>query len=207
MPGRPSVLAGLPVKPFASSKQRLAPHLTPVQRRDLSSQMAAHTLGCLQAAGLEVVVLAADEDGAAWATAAGCRYHLDSDEGGLNGAAAALAAEATASNAAWMICHADLPLLMAADLQPAVAALTRGTPVIAPSSDGGTSLLGSWEVGFSFAYGPGSFTRHLRILAEDDPAIMTSPGLAIDIDTPADLRTASRKVPWLAQFADTLPAL
>ena len=101
--------------------------------------------------------------------------------GGLDGAAGAVVA---ASRRSWAVLHADLPLLRPEDL---VAVWEADAPaVLAPSRDGGTSLFcGSGPMRFS--YGPGSFPRHLA--RAPDAAIVSRPGLALDLDTPADLAT------------------
>jgi 2-phospho-L-lactate guanylyltransferase (CobY/MobA/RfbA family) len=62
--------------------------------------------------------------------------------------------------------------------------------VLAPSSDGGTSLIGG--VGqFDFAFGPESFHRHLARLAERTVNILTTVGTLLDLDKPADLEAAA----------------
>jgi 2-phospho-L-lactate guanylyltransferase (CobY/MobA/RfbA family) len=61
--------------------------------------------------------------------------------------------------------------------------------VIAPSADGGTSVLGG-QGDARFGYGPGSFHLHLRRFPEAE--IVTRPGLLHDVDSPADLESARR---------------
>ncbi|NND85055.1 MAG: hypothetical protein HKN46_07900, partial [Acidimicrobiia bacterium] len=73
--------------------------------------------------------------------------------------------------------------LMAEDLEVAVAHLTGHGAVIAPSWDGGTSLLGG-RGERAFSYGRGSFHTHLR--ATPAAKVLVRPGLSLDLDTPAD---------------------
>jgi 2-phospho-L-lactate guanylyltransferase (CobY/MobA/RfbA family) len=86
------------------------------------------------------------------------------------------------------VIHADLPLVTTADLEAVTAPVAAGRDVIAPSSDGGTSVLSSARP-IRFSYGPASFHRHLARL--DDPVIVTRTGLLHDLDTPRDYRSAA----------------
>ena len=196
-----AVVAGVPVKPFQAAKQRLAAVLAPDLRVALSQGLAQRTCQTLVAAGAETVVLAADEDVADWADGLGFEAVLDQGFD-LNQAAAA-ALQSLRKDRSWLICHADLPLLNDAALAPVMAALASGRPVIAPSRDGGTTLLGGSLRRFRFSYGPGSFHGHLRSLAPHDPRIVVDARLAIDLDEPSDLE-AARRVPWIAAMLDTL---
>jgi 2-phospho-L-lactate guanylyltransferase (CobY/MobA/RfbA family) len=56
--------------------------------------------------------------------------------------------------------------------------------VLVPSSDGGTNVIASrgW---FPFAFGPNSFEHHFATVPT--AAVMPSPELSIDIDTPVHL--------------------
>ena len=193
----------MPIKPFASSKQRLGEALSPSLRSTLSEQLGIRTLSTLRAAGIEPLVLAADGAVAAWAEAAGVETITD-QVASLNQAAASALDAAAVRELPWLICHADLPLLSLRALDAAVSILHRGGCVIAPSYDGGTNLLGGSFTTFSFSYGPGSFHRHLRQLTRYHPLITVTPGLALDLDQPADLRAATAKVPWLAHLVNSL---
>ena len=103
----------------------------------------------------------------------------------------------------WGIVFADLPLLEESD----VLALVDGADtdaVVAPSIDGGTNaILGHSPI--DFAYGPGSFARHLhRLRARSPVSVVVRRGLALDLDSPSDLDHAVRMSPWLAsQLTDT----
>lgn len=186
-----TAVVALPLKPFAAAKQRLAAVLSVDQRRSLSMALAGRTADIAIATGATPLVLAADEEVARWAEER--RLAWIPDRGlGLDGAASGAVEWSTERGRPWIICHADLPLLEIADLQAAITPLESGRPVIAPSSDGGTSLIGAHLDRFDFAYGPGSFHRHLARLRATDPLILARIGLSLDVDEPSDLVAAGR---------------
>lgn len=203
MPGY-QVLGAVPIKPFAAAKQRLGAVLSPDLRTSISKELAKRTLRSMRLAGAAPVVLAADDEVAQWGSDSGFEVILDQGSD-LDTAAGEAVAEAGRRGMSWLIIHVDLPLLSPELLRPVVAEIARGGAVIAPSADGGNPLLGSDRALFPFAYGPGSFQRHLRLLADTDPLVLVDPGLAVDLDSPGDLTALRRKVPWLAEMTDTLP--
>ena len=81
------------------------------------------------------------------------------------------------------------PLEVALTRRAVVAVVSGGGWVIAPSADGGTSALGGRGEA-RFAYGRGSFRRHLG--RHPQCQVVTSPGLLHDIDSFADLESARR---------------
>lgn len=180
------MIAIVPVKSFRHGKQRLAPLLTPDQRHDLARDLATHVTSTAERAGMSPLVVTADEDVAQWARASG--HSVLSDPGtGLDDAATTGVDHVVRSGSPWLILHSDLPLLGADDLQALAHVLLGGSPVIAPSSDGGTSAIGSTGP-FRFSFGPGSFHRHLTRL--ETPVVVTRTGLLLDVDTPDDLVAA-----------------
>lgn len=192
------VLAAVPIKRFFVAKRRLAPLLSREERSRLGQDLALHTMATLTAAGADVVALAADEEVAAWARRHGREAMVDRN-GGLDGAASAAASRAAAEDRAWLVVHADLPLLAPPDVRSALEALETGGSPIAPSDDGGTSLIGGTG-GFRFSYGPGSFHRHLPRLP--DPRVIVRRALALDLDGPADYAAARRSAggEWLHRY-------
>ena len=184
------VLAAVPVRQAISPKARLATVLSPRTRRLLSLEMAARVVGAIEEAGARPLVLAADQVVMDWACERGWEG-IEDRAPSLNAAAAGAVAEATRRKVGWMIVHADLPLLTAADLRDSLAAVGSGNWVLAPSSDGGTSLIGgSGDPHFDFAYGEGSFHRHLARLRQRSVKVVSRPGLALDLDRPSDLQAA-----------------
>lgn len=195
------VLAAVPVKRFFVAKRRLAPVLSAEARSRLGQDLALHTMGVVEESGSDVVALAADEKVAAWAREHGWKAMVDRGDG-LDGAASSAAARATTEGRAWLLVHADLPLLGPADVSAAIDALRAGESPIAPSNDGGTSLIGGTGV-FRFSYGRASFHRHLPRLAA--PRVIVRLGLALDLDGPSDY-TAACAAPggeWLRRYPRT----
>lgn len=183
-----NVLIGIPVKPFGVAKQRLSPVLSAGDRSALGKAVAANTAREAARTGAGVAIVTGDTGVARWAHAIGIDVIWETAAAGLDGAARDVVAAAAAQDAAWMVLHADLPLIRAADLQAAIDLWEPGRRVIAPSYDGGTSLLmGSEPVEFSF--GPGSFHRHLQA-AGGAAAVVVRTGLALDLDTPRDFAAA-----------------
>jgi 2-phospho-L-lactate guanylyltransferase len=183
------LLIAIPVKPFGVAKARLDPVLTGVQRSRLGRTIAAHTIEQARATGARVAVVTGDPGVSGWARSTGVEVVAEAPEhgAGLNGAAAAAAARAGRDQSDWLILHADLPLLITADLEAAIDRRRPGRFVIAPSYDGGTSLLlGAGS--FPFSYGQGSFHRHLQAAGGAEVVVRT--GLSLDLDTPRDLAAA-----------------
>lgn len=198
MTSQSGVLAAVPVKRFFVAKRRLSPVLDTASRSRLGRQLAAHTLETVAQTGVGVVALASDAEVAIWARNRGWQAWIDSGNG-LDGAATSAVSEATSRGQAWLIVHADLPLLRPDDITLALEALARGDSPIAPSDDGGTSLIGGTDA-FRFSYGAGSFQRHLARL--ESPRVLVRLGLALDLDSPSDWVAASSapRGAWLRRY-------
>ncbi len=152
--------------------------------------MAARVLTAISDSGARPLILAADPRVMDWAEQEGWEAVLDR-EPSLNAAARGAVHRAWERNMAWMVVHADLPLVTRADMVGAVEAVGSRSWVLSPSSDGGTSLVGgSGRADLRFAYGRGSFHRHLGRLRNRSPRVLFRPGLALDLDRPSDLRAA-----------------
>jgi len=192
-------IVAIPVKPFDAAKKRLSGVLTTEARQALSVELARRTANAAIAAGAAPLILSADEVVSEWATSQ--RYDVLLDEGSSLDEAAH-AATLFAKNEPWLICHADLPLLRAEDLARAVELMAQGSWMLAPSSDGGTSLIGG--IGrFGFSFGPASFHRHLARLSHRPVRVMTSLGTLLDLDVPGDFSAAAAhpRGAWLNSVA------
>lgn len=156
------------------------------------------TVTVAEETGLIPLIVAGDPAVTEWALLSGIPSIPDSGEG-LNHAAALGVDWAELSSAHWMILHSDLPLLTTGDLRTAEGLLEQGRSVLAPSSDGGTSMVGGLGPR-AFSYGPGSFFRHLAMAP--DSAIVATPGLLHDVDSPNDLKAAmsSSGGRWIARL-------
>jgi len=174
----------MPVKAFADAKQRLGPRLDAAARDRLAREMAATVLAA--AAPLPVWVVTDDDDVSTWAEERGAgvvRQRRPGLSAAVNEAVAHLAA---AGIERVVVVHADLPL--ARNLSSVVG--HDGVTLIPDRHDDGTNVVSvPSDAGFVFAYGPGSFARHvaeaqrlglaLRIVRDD--------ALGWDIDQPDDL--------------------
>jgi 2-phospho-L-lactate guanylyltransferase len=183
----------VPVKALAEAKGRLAPEVGPLQRRLLAIAMFEDVVAALQAVpGLErPVVVSPDPEVWRRADAMGCRVVEEPPgTGDLNGALAAAAAAADGS--ALLVVAADLPLASAAGLGRVLAAATAPVAVV-PSHDGGGTNVLAWRDPASFApsFGPASASRHLAV---PGAVRVDEPGLALDVDTPGDLRLVAGRL-------------
>lgn len=92
---------------------------------------------------------------------------------------------------AMLVVPADLPLLARADIDDIIALLPEGLGgVVAPSKDGGTGALALRPPqAIQAAFGVGSASRHLELIraAGGVGRELHRPGLALDVDEPADL--------------------
>lgn len=186
------IVVVVPVKSFRLGNRRLANFLDDNQRASLGRGLATHVAEIAEDAGTLPVFVTADPDVATWATGLGFPS-LPDPGSGLDDAATAGVEWAGNSMSRWIVLHSDLPLLDENDLR---ALTTQDGDVIAPSADGGTSAISATHP-IRFAYGPGSFHRHLARL--DSPTIVARRGLLHDVDSPGDLESALRhpKGKWL----------
>ncbi len=166
--------AVVPMKSMDLAKSRLAGVLEPAGRRTLARQMLDHVLETLRQAGISQVRIAdGDRDLNADVAAAA---HLVQDEGATD----------------LLLVMADLPYLAADDIAALLDAGRQSAVVIAEAKDGGTNALllrPPTALQFAFATGQPSAHRHAELarVAGIEPVIVRRPGLARDIDTPADL--------------------
>lgn len=190
-------VAILPVKSFSLGKGRMAGPLADDTRSSLGKALAVRSAELAIEAGLIPLLVAGDDDVAEWALINGFPSILDNGEG-LNAAAEAGVAWAAGSESAWIVLHADLPLLSVGELNDVVTAAQTHPVAISPSADGGTSALAGSGPTMAFEYGPGSFHRHLA--KNPEAAVVVRLGLLHDIDTYADLLSARRhgRGSWLA---------
>lgn len=174
----------VPVKAFTAAKGRLAAVLGPDDRARLARWSADRVLAA--AGELPTYVACDDEAVAEWATSRGATV-LWHPGVGLNASVANSVDDLTALGAQHVVvAHGDLP--RAAHL---TAVAIRGAVTLVPDAhDDGTNVIAvPAAAGFPFAYGPGSFRRHLAsAVALGLPVVVRrDPLLALDLDTPTDL--------------------
>ncbi len=192
------LLIAIPLKPFGVAKARLGPVLNAGQRSRLGRAVAARTTAMAAKTGARVAVVTSDQEVSRWAERQGVDVIAETRISGLNAAADAAVAVARSEGRGWAMLHADLPLLEFEELEGALASWEQGQIVVAPSYNGGTSLIVG-DGPFPFSYGPDSFHRHLSAAA-DRARVVVRRGLALDLDTPRDLETAIRINPQLAMM-------
>lgn len=174
----------VPVKAFSDAKARLAAVLGDAERERLARWTAARVLAA--AGELPTYVACDDEEVATWAGEHGAAI-LWHPGVGLNAAVNNSVADLREAGVTDVIvAHGDLPRAHS------LASLTEpGTITLVPDRHGdGTNVIAlPTELQFRFAYGPGSFQRHLdaAIAAGHSVRVRRDPLLAADIDTPADL--------------------
>jgi 2-phospho-L-lactate guanylyltransferase len=176
----------IPLRSFSGAKERLAPHLSASARSDVARRMAERVV---EAAGaLTVVIVSGADDVRDWAAARGLT--VVDDPGGLDEAAAAGREHvARAGFGRVVVAHGDLPA--ARSLAPLARDGTRPIAALVPCHrDDGTNVLAvPVDVPFRFAYGPGSFRRHVaeaRRLGLGTRVIRAA-DLAVDVDDADDL--------------------
>jgi 2-phospho-L-lactate guanylyltransferase len=186
----------IPVKSFRSGKRRLHDTLDDRARQHLGVALAGHVASTVESAGHTPLIVTADREVAEWGTATGFPTLADPGHG-LDAAASAGVEWAGHTNSEWLILHSDLPLLTTNEVEALTAPIGDGLSVLSPSSDGGTSAIGS-RGQFPFAFGVASFHRHLARL--EGVVVVVRRGLALDVDSAVDLDAAlsTDSTQWLA---------
>ena len=194
------IWAVVPVKDTAAAKTRLASALPPPLRRALFLAMLEDVLAALaEVRGLAGRLLVT-ADAAAIALAA--RYDAgcidDGADDGHTGAVAAATRHLVREGRGGMLTlPGDIPLVTAAEI---VALLAAHPPApsftIAPSHDekGSNAVLLSPPDAVPLRFGDNSFFPHLAAAAARGlaPQVLRLPGIALDIDNPADLAHFAR---------------
>jgi 2-phospho-L-lactate guanylyltransferase len=182
----------VPHRGFEAAKTRLAPVLDPSERETLARTLLARVLGVARAACDDVVVISPSEALLPTVEAAGARLEVQRGLGlnaGLEQARAAAQAEGVSTV---IVLHGDLPNLSPEDVAELAAAIPAGGGVAVAPDRAGTGTNGlaqSPADAIAFGFGGGSFARHRDATAAAGLplAVVERPGLAFDLDTPADL--------------------
>ncbi len=177
----------VPFKPAGERKTRLADMLSPEQRDSLAEQLFAHVLAVLgEVPWVTSVVVLSQVRPSHWAGP----WRADTGMG-LNGELQAARADIAGP---LMVLHSDLPLLAVADVTRLIESAERGGLAIAPDRHGtGTNAIAiADERPFAFSFGADSYRLHRQQLSSGWRMVPAS-GLAIDIDTPADLTLATAR--------------
>jgi 2-phospho-L-lactate guanylyltransferase len=183
----------VPHRGLEAAKTRLAPVLDPAEREALARNLLARVLGVVRQASDDVVVISPSEALRPIVEGAGARLSVQRGMG-LNAGLEQARAEAVADGiSVLVVLHGDLPNLSPDDVRALGDALPEagGGVALAPDRAGiGTNgLAQSPADAIAFGFGMGSFIRH-RAAAEEAGlplVVVERPGLAFDLDTPADL--------------------
>lgn len=188
----------VPFKGDASSKSRLAGHLSVPERTALAGEMAANVVAALRQTPAidEIVVLSAIAPywpDVTWAKDTGAGLNNE-----LQGWREAFGSAHT------IIVFADLPLLKPDDVGIMLElAETSGIAIAPDKHEGGTNAVAFAEdTPIALAFGPDSFALHKALWP--NAAVVRRPGLAIDVDTITDLETLADMSPYagiLSQLA------
>lgn len=198
----------VPCKAFRLGKTRLAPALDPFERGQLCRQMFARTLACAGALDAEVFAVTSDPEVSAVAFAAGVPS-LNDGGAGLNEGLEQARARIGGGADRLVILPIDLASCEPEDLHVAIA--SAADCVLAPDeAETGTNLMVLSARAariLPFQYGIGSFQAHLGMARQQGLSveIVRRPGLAFDLDTPADLRVFRRAGHALSEASFCLP--
>lgn len=195
-----SLWAILPVKEMQGSKQRLSPLLSPEERVALMRVMVGEVLAALLAArglaGVAVVTLDA------WTTEEakrrGARVITEGAREGHTGSVTAAARVLAAEGASGVLTMpGDIPAVTPAEVEALLAAHGAAPAfTIAPAHDakGSNGVVLSPPDAVPLRFGDDSYLPHLAAARAKgvEPRVVRLPGVAMDIDHPADLAMFAR---------------
>ena len=188
------------VVPFKARerKSRLSPLADESERRELAFLMLLDVLDAVDSAGLvrSCWVVSSDRSALSIAEKRGARPLAEPRDEGVN-AAVRFALRRLPRGGSVLVLPADLPFLESADIEGAMRLGAAGFKVvIAPSKgfDGTNLLMFPNGAGFKLSYDAVSFSHHVTEAGKRGLclAVTATAGLASDLDTPEDLRRASR---------------
>jgi 2-phospho-L-lactate guanylyltransferase len=213
--GRPlhcNVWAIVPIKEIVFAKQRLAKVLSSARRQELAVAMFEDVMQALSAshglAGIAVVTL--DQNATQIAARWGAQVWTDGAREGHTGAVMAAARRLAASCSTMMTIPGDVPAVSPIDIDAILTAHTDPPAfTIVPAWDdlGSNAIMCSPPDLVPLRFGPDSFFPHLAAARRQglEPTIVRRPGIAVDVDEPADLarfmshRSATRTWAFLDQ--------
>ena len=185
-------IAILPVKSFGAAKQRLADALGAGARQALAQAMFSDVLATLRHVPEldEIAVVTADRAAEAAAAGEGVTVLHDSAQAGQSAAALIGIGHALATGyERVLLVPGDTPLLQPSEVA-ALLKSTGGVVIVADRHGTGTNALVLSPPGaIEPSFGPGSFARHVAAAEAGGLPHRADdvPGLALDVDTPADL--------------------
>jgi len=192
--------AVVPAKPLGLGKSRLAGVLSRRERRALSERLLRHVLGVVIAVvgASRTIVVTRDPTVLALARGLRARALHERGAGGLNRALHQGAREAAQHGArAVLLVFGDLPFVTPGELRGMIAAAGRAPSVVAARDRAGwgtNALLVAPPGALRFQFGLRSLERHRReaLRRRCRWRLTRAPGLAFDVDRPADYRALAR---------------
>ncbi|MFA5884491.1 MAG: 2-phospho-L-lactate guanylyltransferase [Acidimicrobiia bacterium] len=186
----------VPVRAFRLGNTRLASGLDDTTRTALARRLAERVVTATGDA--PVVVVTSAPEVVEWAGDLG--IGVVPDPGSLDAAARVGVAELTRLGCRRVVvAHADLAFVT--DFTPVTRDAGVPTAVLVPCHhDDGTPVLSlPAGVDFAFAYGPGSFRRHVQVARAAGLAVrvVRDPALAFDVDTVDDVSVLAHHDPTL----------
>lgn len=184
----------VPVKNLRNAKQRLAAVLDQPSRTQLARAMVTDVLETLASwsSRPDVAVVTTDEYVRDLAAQLGFRIITDRDRSETDAIDMATAICASEGAPSTLVVPGDIPLIKVSELQVILEFAPRKGTVLAPAADGrGTNAAYRTPADlFPLRFGNDSFKPHLNSArAAGLPCVVLSlPGIALDIDNPADLQ-------------------
>jgi 2-phospho-L-lactate guanylyltransferase len=187
--------AVVPLKTAITAKSRLSTVLDAHERKRLYLAMAKHVLITLKGApGIEAVLaVTSDDEVAQFASRCGAQILRQERDAGTADACRTAVSQAPAHIRSLLMISGDLPLLSAESVARFIELGTR-EPLMAIAPDrhrtGTNALLCTPPRAIPVCFGPGSYAMHLSAALERHVPveIVEAEELALDIDTPDDLR-------------------
>lgn len=195
----------------AGAKTRLASILDPDSRAALAVAMLTDVLTAAREVPFARRLVATESAVVRGVAASMGAETLAVARSGTNGAAAAALAAAAREAGGALVLASDLPLLEAPDLEAMLEAAGAAEVVVAPDRHrrGTNALLLTPPAAIAPAFGEDSFRLH-RERASDAGLrvrIVTTPGLATDVDSPDDLRLVLHEASIGARTGELLGGL
>ena len=189
------IWAIVPIKELDGAKQRLAPLLSPAQRRALIEVMMGEVLeavtGAIGLAGVMVVTL--DPQATRLATRLGARVVTNGARDGHTGSVTAgLRLLAREGRNGMITLPGDIPGVTSQEIDLVLAAHLPGPSfTISPAHDdlGSNAVICSPPDAVPLRFGENSYFPHLEAAERCgiEPTVIRQPGIAMDIDHPVDL--------------------
>jgi 2-phospho-L-lactate/phosphoenolpyruvate guanylyltransferase len=207
-----TVWAIIPVKPLKLAKSRLAGVITPEQRQRFAQSLLLHTLEVIRNVPQVTGTLVISRDSKALALARDHKAYTVMESGTPELNAALM--RATQVVAGWhgdavLILPADLPLLSSEDVSGIIELGKDDNSVVIATDqhEDGTNALMTRPPGmFPYAYGPGSFRRHIELARQAGASVKHyhSERMLLDVDVPEDLERFLRLSPEVADTQEML---